>query len=209
MTKKQIKKRVAKKLIKSPSSRSTKKLSAFTPTFNVSKSRKSSLSPPIQEAIVEGISMWPALLPGCRVHFHAVHPDSVRFGDIVIINGEDRHGNPLLRVHRIIGRVGPLFLEAGDNTFTATLIRADQILGLVSGAQTSNGKALKLKRISEKQLAFRFQFWRSAAHSFMFMHEVKNRLVGNRKSAILWRASVLYRKSFATLGLKIPVLASH
>jgi len=206
MKKKQRKSLNKKRLTKSPFSQNTKKLNAYTPTFKSKFSLATKKNTKIKEACVEGISMWPSLLPGHQVRYKFLDPEKIKIGDIVILKGEDHHGKELLRVHRIIGRAGPFFLEAGDNTFTATLVKPAQILGKVIAARTKDSKPVKLKKITENELALRFRFWSFAAYSFMFIHEVKDRMLGPKKSEVLWKASIIYRKSFAALGLKVPTI---
>lgn len=204
MANSRVKKQSLKRPTRSRHLPSTKKLSAYTPTSRVFQKNKNQNTS--HQAIVEGISMWPVLLPGYKVFYRPIDPNQIQLGDIAIIHGEDRSGKPLLKVHRIIGRAGPLFLEAGDNTFVAFLIRADQIEGVVTRIKTKTGKEVRFKKITVEDLSARFRFWVFAAHSFMLAHEIKDRLLKGRKSKILWNASVLYRKGFETLGLKVPTL---
>src|SRR5262245_25875184 len=146
----------AKKLTKSPRSRSTRRSSASTPTSSVNaavrKSKHQKLaaellarslhreSPKkIQEAVVEGVSMWPSLRPGYRVLYRAVDPETLSPGDVLVLRSLDRAGRAHWRVHRLLGRVGPYFVEAGDNTYVAALVRPGDILGRVEKAKDWNG----------------------------------------------------------------------
>lgn len=161
----------------------------------------------IQEAVVEGVSMWPHIRPGYRVSFRAVHPEVLSPGDVIVLRSKNRRGEPQACVHRLVGRVGPLFLEAGDNTFVASLVRAEDVLGRVEEVRDWNGKRVPLPR-SYDLARFRYFLW--CARSFMFAHELKDRVVGGRKSRVLWQASRAYRWGLGTLGLEVPaIFPSH
>jgi hypothetical protein len=148
--------------------------------------------------------MWPALRPGYRIRYRAVSPDSLSPGDILVIRSKGRRGESHWRVHRLIGRVGPYFVEAGDNAFSAALVMPDDILGLVESVYDWKGKLLKPKRARELDARFRYFLW--CAHGFMFAHECKDRLLGGRRSLLLWRLSQVYRAGFGTLGLNVPAI---
>lgn len=154
--------------------------------------------------------MWPALRPGYRIRYRAVSPESLSPGDLIVIRSEDRKGNRHWRVHRLIGRVGPYFVEAGDNTFSAALVGAEDILGRVEQVRDGAGKAVKLGsnlRPEEQVRRFRYFLW--CARGFMFAHECKDRVLGSRKSLLLWRLSQAYRLGLGTLGLKVPAIRPH
>lgn len=151
--------------------------------------------------------MWPTLRPGFRIRYRAVPPDSLSPGDMLVLRSLGRRGESHWRVHRLIGRVGPYFVEAGDNAFSASLVMPEDILGLVESVYDWKGKLLKLKRPKEFDARFRYFLW--CAHGFMFAHECKNRLLGGRRSLMLWKASQLYRAGLGTLGLKVPAIAPN
>lgn len=144
--------------------------------------------------------MWPILRAGYRVAFRRINPESLSPGDIIVIQVPGREA----RVHRLVGRVGPLFLEAGDNTFTATLVSPENILGRVESVRDWKGKKIALPAWKAEDR--RTKYFLFFAHSFMFAHEVKDRLVGRKKSRLLWQASRLYRFGLTVAGLEVPAL---
>ncbi|HEY8280777.1 MAG TPA: hypothetical protein VIH99_14195 [Bdellovibrionota bacterium] len=149
--------------------------------------------------------MWPSLRPGFRVAYRSVSPDSLSPGDILVISSMDRRGRKHWRVHRLLGRVGPYFVEAGDNTYSASLVRPEDILGRVEEVKDWKGKAVALPVRPEK-LERRFGYFLWCAHAFMFAHECKDRLVGRRRSYLLWKMSEAYRASLGAFGLKVPAI---
>jgi len=211
-----------KKATKSQRSQSTRKSSAYTPTSSpgalrsrraraqklatelYSRSLQPKPSHTLQEAVVEGVSMWPTLRPGFRVRYRSVSPDTLNPGDMLVLRSIGRKGDRHWRVHRLIGRVGPYFVEAGDNAFSAALVLPEDILGRVESVHDLKGKALKMKRPRELDARFRYFLW--CAHAFMFAHECKDRLLGNRRSLLLWRISQIYRAGLGTMGLKVPAI---
>lgn len=151
--------------------------------------------------------MWPALRPGYRIHYRAVPPDSLSPGDLLVLRSSGRRGEKHWRVHRLIGRVGPYFVEAGDNAFSAALVRPEDILGRVEGVRDWNGNAVKVERPERpEEMHARFRYFLWCAHGFMFAHECKDRLLGGRRSLLLWRLSQVYRAGIGTLGLKVPTI---
>lgn len=149
--------------------------------------------------------MWPALRPGYRIRYRATAPDSLSPGDLLVLRSYGRRGERHWRVHRLIGRVGPYFVEAGDNAFSATLVRPEDILGRVESVRDWAGRAVKLPRQDQpEQMRARFRYFLWCAHGFMFAHECKDRLLGGRRSLLLWRLSQVYRAGIGTLGLKVP-----
>lgn len=211
----------AKKATKSPPSRNTRRSSASTltssPPPKLGKARAAALANELygrslqaqaarnlQEAVVEGVSMWPALRPGYRIRYRAVSPETLSPGDILVIRSIGRKGDPHWRVHRLIGRVGPYFVEAGDNAFSAALVSAEDILGKVESLHDWSGASLKLRKPKGMEGRFRYFLW--CAHAFMFAHECKDRLVGERRSLVLWRLSQVYRAGLGTIGLKVPAI---
>ena len=193
------KRKPLQKRIKSQRLQNTKKLSAFT---HISK--KSPVT--TGEAEVEGVSMWPLLRTGFRVKFKKVDPETLEPGDIIVLKGEDRKGQSILQVHRLLDRVGPFFLEAGDNGFAASLVSAPAILGLVTAAYDRSGKSVLISRVPPDTMSARFKFFRGLAHAFVYAHEFKDRAMGQVKSPLLWRASVVYRKGLSLMGIKVPVI---
>ncbi len=171
---------------------------------------RSLVSPPslaLQEAVVEGVSMWPGLRPGYRVRYRSVPPDTLSPGDLLVLRSNGRRGESHLRVHRLIGRVGPYFVEAGDNAFSAALVSERDILGKVEGVKDWRGKAVKLKKQPRpEEMSARFRYFLWCAHGFMFAHECKDRLLGGRRSLLLWRMSQVYRAGIGAFGLKVPTI---
>lgn len=149
--------------------------------------------------------MWPALRPGFRIRYRAVDPETLSPGDVLVLRARGRSGESHVRVHRLIGRVGPYFVEAGDNTYSASLIRAEDILGKVDAVKDWKGKAKSLPPVSPKADR-RFRWLLGCAHAFMFAHECKDRLIGGRKSLALWRLSQLYRAGIGAAGLSVPTI---
>jgi hypothetical protein len=149
--------------------------------------------------------MWPTLRPGYRIRYRAVNPETLSPGDVFVIRSHDRRGREHVRVHRLLGRVGHFFVEAGDNTYSASLVAPKDVLGLVSEVRDGEGKRVKLGAVSPR-LDRRFRFLLGCAHAFMFAHEAKNRLVGARRSLVLWRVSQLYRAGIAAAGLRVPAI---
>lgn len=154
--------------------------------------------------MVDGISMWPALKNGYQVSFRPVNSDTLVPGDIVVVRGRGRRGELRWKVHRLLGRVGPFFLEAGDNAFSCSLVTAEEIVGLVTKAWNQARRPVALPRVQLDSPRFRFFLF--CAHSFVFAHECKDRLIGQRRSIWLWRASVAYRAGLGALGVSVPVL---
>lgn len=150
--------------------------------------------------------MWPALLPGYRVKYRRVSAEALDPGCLVVLRAQGRRGERQWRVHRLLGRIGPLFLEAGDNGFSASLVEESQILGKVLEVRDWNGKKISLPAFSPGDLSLRFRFFQLVANSFMFAHEVKDRLVGGRKSYLLWKASEIYRGGLKALGVNVPAI---
>lgn len=66
---------------------------------------------------------------------------------------------------------------------------------VVSLRDENSGEPRPLPAMSESRDQMR-------ALLFLLLHSVKVRLIGNRKSPFLWKLSVLYRRLFATLGVK-------
>jgi hypothetical protein len=181
---------------KSQRSLSTKRLSAFT---RISK-------PLSGDAEVAGVSMWPLLRDGYRVRFQKTDPETLEPGDIIVLRGEDRRGRELLQVHRLLDRVGPFFLEAGDNGFYASLVSGSAILGKVVSAEDRNGKPIALLPVVPDRESARFRFFCALARTFVYAHEMKDRAFGDIKSPLLWKASVAYRKGLSLVGVKVPVI---
>lgn len=150
--------------------------------------------------------MWPILLPGYRVSYRKVNAEALEPGCLVVLRARGRKGERQWRVHRLLGRIGPLFLEAGDNGFSASLVEENQILGKVVEVRDWNGKKIAIPAFAPDELSLRFRFFHLVASSFMFAHEVKDRLIGGRKSYLLWKASELYRGSLKALGVNVPTL---
>lgn len=150
--------------------------------------------------------MWPTLRPGYQIRFQFTDPETLDAGDLLVIRSLGRKGESHTRVHRLLGRAGPFFVEAGDNTYSAALVHPDDILGRVVSVRTGKGKPVKFVSASKK-LDRRFRFFLHCAHAFMFAHECKNRLIGDRRSLILWRVSQVYRASLGAAGLKVPAIS--
>lgn len=149
--------------------------------------------------------MWPTLREGYRVRFRPVPPEILEVGAIVVLRGRGRQGELRYKVHRLLDRVGPFFLEAGDNAFSSSLVHPRDILGLVERVWDRAGRPVKLPPGMPLAPA-RFQFFRLCAHGFVFAHEMKDRVVGRRRSWLLWQASALYRASLRTLGVEVPLV---
>lgn len=158
----------------------------------------------MEEAIVDGVSMWPVLRAGYRIRYRAINPEYLTPGDLIVVEMLGKQGEKIHRVHRLIGRVGPLFLEAGDNTFTASLVPAQKILGRVELALDPKGKAVSFPEWTLERS--RFRRYLSAAQVFLFAHELKDRMVGKRRSLLLWKASQVYRFGLNAMGLAVPTL---
>lgn len=150
--------------------------------------------------------MWPALHPGYRVRYRAVDPEALEPGALIVLRARGRRGESHLRVHRLLGRIGPLFLEAGDNAYSASLVEPKRVLGCVEEVRDWKGRRVKLSVYDSRELALRFRFFLFLANSFLFAHELKDRLLGSRKSYLLWKASELYRGSLAALGVSVPAI---
>ncbi|MGZ3656192.1 MAG: hypothetical protein ACXVB9_16240 [Bdellovibrionota bacterium] len=149
--------------------------------------------------------MWPTLRPGYQIRFQFTDPETLDAGDILVLRSLGRKGEIHTRVHRLLGRVGPFFVEAGDNAYSAALVHPEDILGRVVSVRDRKGKIVKLASVPRK-LDRRFRFFLHCAHAFMFAHELKNRVIGERRSLFLWRMSQLYRASLAAAGLKVPAI---
>jgi hypothetical protein len=149
--------------------------------------------------------MWPVLRPGYHIRYRSVDPEILSPGDILVLRSRGRLGEPQVRVHRLLGRVGPFFVEAGDNTYSAALLPPSDILGRVEYAADRAGKEIQLPAISARRER-RFQFLLACAHAFMFAHECKDRLLGKRRSLVLWRLSQAYRAGLGAAGLRVPAI---
>lgn len=148
--------------------------------------------------------MWPLLRPGFRIRFRHVQPDTLAPGDLIVVERTTRSGETIVQVHRLIGRTGPLFLEAGDNTYSATLVTGDRIHGKVEKIWDGEGEPVAIPSWSLAHS--RFRFFLAAASTFFFAHELKDRFLGQRKSLLLWKASRLYHLGLGALGLRVPTL---
>ncbi|MGE3262549.1 MAG: hypothetical protein AB7K68_12280 [Bacteriovoracia bacterium] len=148
--------------------------------------------------------MWPILRPGYRIRYRKINPEFLSPGDLIVVEARARSGEAQLRVHRLIGRTGNLFLEAGDNTFSASLVTAERILGRVEGAKDPRGRNISFRKWSLEES--RFRYYLLGAQAFMFTHELKDRFLGGRRSLLLWRASQAYRVGLGALGLEVPTL---
>lgn len=147
--------------------------------------------------------MWPTILPGYTVRYQSCNPDTLHIGDLVVVRGRGRLGEKHFRVHRIIDRLGPYFLEAGDNTYRATLVHGKDILGRVTQLWDDRKKAVEVPSAPEK---LRFGFFRLTANGFFFLHEVKDRILGDRKSYLLWKLSEAYRAALRAAGVEVPAI---
>ncbi|MCO5141645.1 MAG: S26 family signal peptidase [Oligoflexia bacterium] len=156
-----------------------------------------------QTAIIEGVSMWPLLRPGYLAKYKRGNLNQLNEGDIIVIRSRGRKSEKHIAIHRLLGRIGPYFLESGDNTYTAALIHEKDILGKVVEVFSHDGSKVKLPKFKPGKKS---SFFTSCAHLFFYLHESKNQVLGSKKSKILWNASVLYRKSLSVLGLKVPNL---
>jgi hypothetical protein len=152
--------------------------------------------------------MWPAIRPGFTIRFRAVDPETLSPGDIVVLRSRGRRGEAHVRVHRLLGRAGPWFVEAGDNAYAAALVAPEDILGLVVAVRDREGKGVTIAAPSAR-LERRFRFLLGTAHAFMFAHELKDRVLGSRRSLVLWRLSQLYRFGVTAAGLRVPVIAPN
>ena len=150
--------------------------------------------------------MWPALREGHSVLFVPIAPELLEVGDILVLKSYLCSDQPIWVVHRFLGRVGPFFLEAGDNSFTASLISKEQIAGKVVAVRDLSNKEKKLPEFHPKTIPLQLRPYLPAARAFLALHLAKNRLLDARKSLWLWEMSVLYRKAFYWFGLQLPVL---
>ena len=157
----------------------------------------------ISDALVEGVSMWPTLRKGFLVRYSPINIDRLEIGDIVVLRGAGRLGETRLKVHRFLGRVGPFVLEAGDNAFSCSLVAEKDILGKVIAARDLDGKKVSL---ASNQAPRRFKFFLLAAQSFLLAHEAKDKLVGKRKSLLLWKISQVYRRGLGIAGIQVPLI---
>lgn len=74
-------------------------------------------------------SMMPLLRTGDEVLVQSASPDSIRPGDIIVFKNQDK-----LIVHRVIRRYNngnPSFLQKGDSTTAAEIIRSEDVIGKV------------------------------------------------------------------------------
>jgi signal peptidase I len=74
-------------------------------------------------------SMMPLLRTGDEVLIQSVNPNNIRPGDIIVFKDPDK-----LIVHRVIRRYdsgSPTFLQKGDSTTAAEIIRSEDIIGKV------------------------------------------------------------------------------
>jgi len=148
--------------------------------------------------------MWPCLKAGYRVKYRSLDPAALEPGDIIVVSSHGRKGEPRQKVHRFLGRVGQLYLEAGDNSFSCSLLTGDEIVGRVEEVRDWAGKKVSLPHFREHDR--KFQFFLATASVFVFTHELKNRILGSRRSYLLWKASEAYRAGLQVIGLKVPVI---
>lgn len=148
--------------------------------------------------------MWPLLRPGYTIRYRQVDPEVLLPGDLIVLMHHNHQKQPQAQVHRLVGRVGPFYLEAGDNTFSASLVRPDSILGRVEEVRDWKGKRCRIPGWKLEGSRFRYFVW--CANAFMYAHELKDRLVGNRKSKLLWRMSQTYRAGLHAIGLEVPAI---
>jgi len=81
-------------------------------------------------------SMGPLLRTGDHVLIQSIMPDNIKPGDIIVFKNSDK-----LIVHRIIRKFnnnGLLFLQKGDNTTNAGIVKSEDILGRVVAVRKRN-----------------------------------------------------------------------
>lgn len=153
-----------------------------------------------QRAIVDGDSMWPFLRDGYTIEYSEIHVSSYEPGDMLVLRRNDRR----VVVHRLIGRVGHWFIEAGDNALSASLVAPENIMGRVEQAFDHHQNKVALAGATANWQKKRFAVFVFLATFFLFMHQFKNRLIGGRKSRLLWQMSVIYRGCLKVFGLDVP-----
>jgi len=194
-----------KKRTKNLPSLSTKKSKEYTHTFRRKSSRgTAALSDVVNlfRATVTGVSMWPTIRNNYSVFYRKHSADFLEPGDIIVFRGKDRKQRNIIKVHRYLGRVGPYLLEAGDNTFHGTLLEEGNLLGRVEKIVDQKGRRINPRKLAE--LGLRQRAFLQLAHGFMYIHEAKDRLVGGRKSLLLWKLSQVYRGGLKVVGLEVP-----
>lgn len=73
----------------------------------------------------EGLSMWPAVRPGRPVHVLPCDPDSLRVGDVVLLEGTEA-----VVLHRVVRLRGDRLVTKGDACPDADgWVRRDRVLG--------------------------------------------------------------------------------
>jgi hypothetical protein len=198
-----------RKRTKSRPSQNTRRLSGFTPISKAKRGVRPSARAKIKTikpgfwAEVVGVSMWPTLRETQKVWVERVFPEALTLGDVVVLKGYDHRGRDQVHVHRIIGRVGPYFVEAGDNSFSCGLVRSEDILGRVALVADERGRKFDLPPAPSLK---RFRLYREMATAFLLVHELKDRVIGPRKSPILWTLSKGYRALWRWMGIDVPLL---
>ena len=81
-------------------------------------------------------SMMPLLQIGDKVLIQSVKPTEIRFGDIIVFKTLD---SDKLIVHRVIRRYNSSsFLQKGDSTTTAEIIKSEYLIGKVIAIRKGN-----------------------------------------------------------------------
>ena len=79
-------------------------------------------------------SMIPLLQIGDKVLVQSVKPAEIRVGDIIVFKNLDK-----FIVHRVIRKYDSLsFLQKGDNTTTAEIVRSEHVIGKVIAIRKGN-----------------------------------------------------------------------
>lgn len=146
--------------------------------------------------------MWPVLRNDYSVFYRELSADLLEPGDVIVFRGKDRKQKSLVKVHRYLGRVGPFLLEAGDNTFHGALLEEKNLLGRVEVIFDQEGKKIPFGK--EAVMGLKQRAFLRLAHGFMYIHEAKDRWVGDRKSLLLWKMSQAYRSGLKVIGLEVP-----
>lgn len=101
--------------------------------------------------------------------------------------------------------VAPEAAEAGveSNSVSVTKLETENSVAMVVKDSTSS---IIVESAAENTNVGRKLFLTALSHLYVGIHHVKSKLIGNRKSLLLWKLSVIYRNILGTFGLRIEAL---
>lgn len=122
-----------------------------------------------------------------------------REGKLVLIKTDRANFDQLVYFARDLGDFFVAYQPVAPHTL---LLHKDHIHATVRQIWNPLGQLLTL---TEPTLAIPLKaLW--VAKIFVLLHTIKKFLIGNRKSSLLWKLSLVYRKCITCFGIHVPVL---